>query len=208
MRRTSSRDASAVGVAGVGEHAAEVQPLERGDTFAEVCDLGARLEAGAVEAGVDLDQDRNAHSVLGRRVRESAGILETIDADGHAAELLQRGGARPLAAAGHFVGDEDVAYALVEVGFGLVQFRDGNAGGAGGKLALGDAGGLVRLRVRTQVDAGVGRYPGHVSDVALQAVEVDEDGGSVQSVELGAERSRGHRPPARGSKASRRPSPA
>ena len=63
------------------------------------------------------------------------------------------------------VADEDVVDPAVGHHLGLAELRHLNADGAGLDLQPGDLGQLVRLRVRTHRDAGLGGHRGDPCDV-------------------------------------------
>ncbi len=77
----------------------------------------------------------------------------------------------------------EVVEAVVGEDAGLVQRRNGEAGDAQGALALGDLDALVGLDVRAQRHAEAGGALGHAAQVALQDVEVEEEGRGGNSIQ-------------------------
>ena len=86
------------------------------------------------------------------------------------------------------IGHEEVVEAGVREDLGLRRLGHGQPGGAGRELQARDLDDLVGLGVRPQAHPGGARPLRHGGDVALDAVEVDEDGGGGDVVHAGHSR--------------------
>ena len=82
----------------------------------------------------------------------------------------------------HLRRDEDIAHAGRRHHVGLADLGHADAHGAGGDLAPRDLRALVGLGVRAQLLAGGLDIGGHLLDIALEAVEVEEEGGRGELV--------------------------
>src|SRR5207302_6394722 len=73
--------------------------------------------------------------------------------------------------------DEEPADARARHHLGLAELGAGDAERAAAHLAPGDLGAAMRLRVGPEILAGRARVRGHPAEVALEAVEVEEQRG-------------------------------
>src|SRR5579883_1525264 len=93
----------------------------------------------------------------------------------------------PLGVAPKWKGDEEVGDAGIGKDVGLAELGHGEPSASRSQLQAPDLWCLVRLAVWTQVHAGLTRDCRHASDIALQAVHVDQQTGRLQIARLHAD---------------------
>ena len=183
-------------LAGKAHDTDELDSSEACDFPCERPRLLGRLHAAASKPCVDLDPDWNRQPAGGRRLRDALEHLVGVRADadvGGGGEFTQ---ALPLASSPDGVGDKEVAYPMPGEELCFSQLCDGEAGAAGGQLALGDGEKLVGLGMRPQGDARVGGESCHPLNVPVQPGEVEDESGCVELGLLDADLVRGVRPAA------------
>jgi hypothetical protein len=89
---------------------------------------------------------------------------------------------REVRRADDLVGDEHVANARFHECFGFAYLLAADADRPALDLLLRDIGTFVRLRVRTECNAGPARRMGHQVEVSLEGIEVDHERGCVNVV--------------------------
>src|SRR5581483_4912614 len=122
----------------------------------------ARRDAAAAHAHLDLDVDVELRAA--RRERRHA--VRMVDADTDLRTLRERGKAGDLGGADHFVAHQHIADRAD---------RD---------LALGDLRAFVRLGVGAHAHAATLHRVGHGAQVALEGVELDNQRGSIDLLEV------------------------
>ena len=172
-------------LAGGGERhqAAEDETGSRVDPPCQHQRLVAGLHAATAAAGVALDQ----HLELTGCVREGSGQPldggRAVGGDGEDDTVVQRSQPVELLPADDVVGEKDVGQAGIGHHLGLADLLAGNAVGARLDLPFGKEGQLVGLDMGPEPRAGrVGGLLG-AGDVALDAVEVDQNGGRVDLID-------------------------
>ncbi len=168
-----------LGGAVIGLQAAEAQRVAAGDRLRQPHRRLAGSDAAAAATDIDLDEHIEHDVVAGGGLGGLADAVEMIDAEpdtGLARELRQPvelGGARDL------VADEHVGDAALDQDFGLGDLLDALADRAMGDLAQRDLRALVGLGVGPQPDAMSLRIGRHGDEVALEGVEIEDEGRRV-----------------------------
>jgi hypothetical protein len=171
--------AGAVAVAGEGERPGHAQPGAFGG--ARHLRRAGRVDAAAVVAAVDLDDDLGPGAAQGRT--EHLDGLDRVGAHAQRHPSGQR--AQPVAPAPggpDRVGDEQVGAAGAGEHLGLAHRGHGQPDGAGVELAAGDLHALVGLGVRAQRQPPLPRHRGRAPQVAVEHVEVEGQVGGVVEV--------------------------
>ncbi len=142
----------------------------------------SRRDAAAIHADLDLDQHVERRARCFRRCTEMADVRRVVDQHANRRFVRHRREPRELRRADDLVGDEHVADARCHERFGFPYLLAADADRPALDLLLRDVGALVRLRVRTERDAGAARRMGHQVEVALEGIEVDHERGGVDVV--------------------------
>ena len=174
------RGACPVGVAGVGE---QPDHLDAGDPGDEADQLGggrAGRAAEPVQPGVDLDQHLHVAAAGAADAAEPLGHLDRVKADPDPGPLQQVAEPAELGLPHQRIGDQQVVEAGVGHHLGLAQLGAGDPGGTGLDLHPGDLGRLVGLGVGAEPDPGPAGDGGHLGQVRLQRVQVDQQRRGVQ----------------------------
>ncbi len=163
----------------MGEHPAQAQVRLGGHDAGQRGRIG-RQDAAAPKAAVDLDPDVQDPAARRRSDREPGRSLRAVHGEGQRHPPGQAHGTLQLGCGDDLEGDEDRRVdAAVDQRLGLVQLGHGDPDGAGVQLALGDGDRLVGLEVGPQRHPAGARVLGHPADVAVEPIEVDEQGGRV-----------------------------
>jgi hypothetical protein len=143
----------------------------------------ARLDAAAVAAHVDLDIDRQRDPGLARRLVERADLARIVGAYADAGDMCERGEAPQFLMSDHLVRDQHVGDPAPNHRLGLADLLHAHADGAERDLFQRDDRAFVGLGVRARPDAGAGDAVGQAAQIALERVEIDDEGGGVDLVE-------------------------
>jgi hypothetical protein len=168
-----------VGVAGMGEQAAEEQPRRRGDAPRQVDDRRSlRIDARPMVAAVDLEQHAQRPGGGGESRQRFAGVdhQPEIDPPGQLDGLRQPSGYQRK-------GPGQVVESVLGQDPRLVESRHGEAASAELGLPTGDLDTLVGLDMWSQGDAQAAGPIRHASQVGLQPVEIEQQGRRRQVVE-------------------------
>ena len=144
----------AAAVAGVAGDALDLDVRQARQALGHVDGARRRALAGAVQADVELDQQRGARAVPAERGGQPLGGRDAVD--GHRQlDAVRRDARQPVALlrAERRVVDEDARRAGLVEDLRLAGLGDGQAAGAELDLAHADLGRLVRLGVRPELDA-------------------------------------------------------
>ena len=156
----------------------------------------ARLDAAAVAAHVDLDIDRQGDPGLASRLVERADLARIVGAHADAGDMRERGEAPQFLASDDLVRDEHVRDPALDHRLGLADLLHAHADGAERDLLQRDDRAFVGLGMRPRPDTGAGDALGQAAQIALERVEIDDEGGGVDLVEGHADlgrRAGGHR---------------
>ena len=132
-------------------------------------------DTASVRADVDLDQYRDRHAGGDRGGADLADDVRIVGEHGDRGLLRHGGEARELRRADDLVGDEHVAYAGGDEGFGFADLLAADADGAALDLRERDVRAFVRLAVRAQRDGGAADRIRHQVEIALERVEIDDE---------------------------------
>jgi len=163
--------------------AAQREPGRADDGLRDRHRRRARRDAAAIRADIDLDQYGDADPCGARRSPDAGDGGNVVGQHGHGGLLRHRGEPRELRSADDLVCDEHVAHAGGDERFRLADLLAADADGAALELRERDLRALVRLAVRTQRDSSPVHCVGHQVEVALERVEVDDEGGRVYGVD-------------------------
>ena len=170
----------AAAVAGVAGDALDLDVRQPGEALGDGDGARGRALAGAVQAHVELDQQRRPRAVAPERGRQPLGGGDAVDGD---RQLDAVGGdaRQPVALLGaeRRVVHEDARRAGLVEDLRLAGLGDGQAAGAELDLAHADLGRLVRLGVRPELDAVLVGVRLQAAQVGVQAVEVDDGDGRL-----------------------------
>ena len=161
--------------------AGEAERAVAGDALGERDGRFRRGHAGAANAGIDIDDDRQRPAGFMRCVGERIDVVGVIGDDHQIADALVQGdetGNRLRRYDGR--GNQDGVDAAVRQRFGFTQFGAADAQGAGGHLQAPDLDALVRLRVRTQREAVLPGERCHRRDVAFKRIAIDDKHGRAE----------------------------
>jgi hypothetical protein len=98
-------------VTGVRENASQVQMTEPDNRFRQIADRSVGGQTRPMQPGVNLNEDRNRHSVCTSCVFEPVRCWNTVHTNCDAAALLGRRRARPFPRSSNLIGNEDVVNA-------------------------------------------------------------------------------------------------
>jgi hypothetical protein len=127
---------------------------------------------------VHVDHDVEGDAVVGRRPRQRADVVGVIDHDHRVGRLAGQAREPADGARRHDLGgDEQSAHAGARHHLGLAQLGARHAERAGRHLAFRDLRTAVGLGVRAQVLPGRAHVRRHACEVALEAVQVEEQRG-------------------------------
>ncbi len=143
----------------------------------------ARLDAAAVAAHVDFDIDRQVDPGLARRLVERADLARIVGAHADARVVGERREAAQFLPADDLVGDEHVRDPALDHRLGLADLLHADADRAERNLLQRDDRAFVGLGVRPRPDTGAGDALGQAAQIALEHVEIDDEGGGVDLVE-------------------------
>ena len=143
----------------------------------------ARLDAAAVAAHVDLDIDRQGDPGLARRLVERADLARIVGAHANPGDMRERDEAPQFLAADDLVRDEHVRDPALDHRLGLADLLNAHADGAERDLLQRDDRTFVGLGMRPRPDTGAGDAVGQAAQVALERVEIDDEGRGVDLVE-------------------------
>ena len=142
----------------------------------------AGLHAGAVHAGVELDEHVDLGAGGGGDATDLFDIGGAVDGYfdiGVAAEADQ---AFDFAWADDLIGDEQVEDAVGGHDFGFAELGAGDADGPGTHGQVGDGRDFDALGMRAPLHAGFCAQRGQALDIGLHFVEVHPEGGGVECV--------------------------
>ena len=167
--------------AGVGLDAAIVEAVRRVDGEGQRHRLVGLGDAGAAHAGIDVDDDAEARRRPARGPAHGRGqgvdVGRVVDDDGQIRRAVRQGGeARELRRADDGRRDVHARDVAGDHRLGLAQTGAADAKRAAGALAAGDGARFMGLGVRPDRDAGVGAEPCQRGHVALEPIEVEDEG--------------------------------
>jgi hypothetical protein len=110
--------------------------------------------ATTLHPDLDLDECAERNAKLGRGARCGIDLFARIEAERDSRIPGQRCQPAKLPHVDNFVADQNVAHTAAHQCFGLSDFLATLTDGAGGDLLQRDGRAFVRLRMRTQRDAG------------------------------------------------------
>ena len=178
----------------VGVQSREAQVPAAGDSLRKRESGRARLDAAAMRADVDLDEDVQAHPLRARRCVQLRDVARVV---GEHSDFRLAGKAREprdLASSHDLVRDEHVGDAAGHQRLGLAHLLRAHADRAGGDLPARDLRALMTLRVRAEPHRTALHRLRHTRDVSLERVQIDDERRRVDVVERnsGGRGSRGH----------------
>ena len=130
--------------------------------------------AAASQAGIDIDENLEACSVLSLRTGQFADICRAIHAHQEGSVTRKLGEAVGLPFAGNFVGDKYVVHAVLDQNLGLPNGRAGHADGAHPELLPGQQRRFVVFKVRPELGRLIREKIGHCTEIGLHRVEIDK----------------------------------
>ena len=165
-----------LGGAMIGLNAREAQRVGAGDRFREPDGAFAGRDAAAPAADIDLDIDVERDILAGCRLRRLAHAVGVIDAQAHAGAAGQPGQPVELGGARDLVGHQHVADAARDQDFGLRDLLAALPHRPVCDLAQGDLGALMGLRMGPKPDAVRLGEGCHGNEVALEGIEIEDEG--------------------------------
>ena len=163
----------------IGLQPAEAQRVAARNRFREPHRRLAGRDAAAPAADIDLDEHVEHDIVAGGRLGRLADAVEMIDAEPDLRFPSQFRQPVELGRARDLVADQHVADAAFDQNFRLRDLLAALADGAMGDLAQRDLGALMGLGMGPQPDAVPLRIGGHGDEVALEGVEIEDQGRRV-----------------------------
>ena len=153
-------------------------------------EFGHRIRGGArpVHAAVHLDQDAERVPDPAGYARVAVGNFHRVGDKRHIGGLADRGEAAELSLAHHRIGQGQVGNDGGREDRGLGDRGRAQPGRTCGQLAAGHRRGLVRLQVRPELQPGAAGKRGHLRDVRLGDVKIDEHSRGVQALVTGRHR--------------------
>src|SRR6185312_9630113 len=143
--------------------------------------------AAAAHAGIDFDDCGSLLPTPRHPVGQLLQIELRLHGDGDiGATCEHRHEAVDLDLADDLVSHKNWTEACIDEHFGLTQLRNGDTYRPGVKLPAGYLWGLWRLEVRPNLNALAFEVGGHTGDVRLDHIEVEEQAGSVEFVDVHA----------------------
>ena len=195
-RRHLGRVARRVGLAGVGEHAAQAQVRLGGHDAGQAAASAGRTPQRRRPLSISI-QTSSTRPAAAAATASRAGALRAVHREGQRHPPGQAHGTLQLRCGHDLEGDEDRRVdAAVDERLGLVELGHRHPDRAGGQLAARDRDRLVGLEVGPQSDpAGSGRASAIRSMLRVEPIEVDEQGGRVDGppvpADLGGRRALG-----------------
>ena len=141
--------------------------------------LRARPNATTLHPDINFDQDVEARTDGHCRGPDGRHVLGVVDANPNLRLSRQRHEPFDLALTDDLVAYQDIRDTGMHQCFCLADLLAADSHGASGHLLAGDRGALVSLRVRPESRARVRNPAGHGVEVALEGVEVDQQGWGV-----------------------------
>ena len=159
---------------------AKRRPSSRATTAARSTGLLRRLNAGALEARVALDQEIDLEPMPCERIRERRRRRGGVADDAHRHPMGERREPLCLGGADERQAEQDVVEAGVGHHLGLTQLLACDTARAGIDLELCEARQLVRLDVGSERELVLVAVALHAGDVPLDGIEVDGQHGRLE----------------------------